>query len=128
VKDAREQNRYLWLRIVDRLHHRPGKLPRVVVFGESLGAHTSQDAFLHWGTLGPQALGIERALWIGTPYLSGWMHEVTGPPRLDVAEDSVAVVNDFEQLEALGESAGAGCGSSWSATTTTGSPSSGRTC
>jgi len=103
VKDAREQNRYLWLRIVDRLHHRPGKLPRVVVFGESLGAHTSQDAFLHWGTLGPQALGIERALWIGTPYLSGWMHEVTGPPRLDVAEDSVAVVNDFAQLEALGD-------------------------
>jgi hypothetical protein len=103
VKDAREQNRHLWLRIVDRLHHRPGRLPRVVVFGESLGAHTSQDAFLHWGTLGPQALGIERALWIGTPYLSGWMHEVTGPPRLDVAEDSVVVVNDFAQLEALGE-------------------------
>jgi uncharacterized membrane protein len=103
VKDARDQNRHLWLRIVERLHHSPGKLPRVVVFGESLGAHTSQDAFLHWGTLGPQALGIERALWIGTPYLSGWMHEVTGPPRLDVAEDSVAVVNDFAQLEALGE-------------------------
>jgi uncharacterized membrane protein len=103
VKDARDQNRHLWLRIVERLHHRPGKLPRVVVFGESLGAHTSQDAFLHWGTLGPQALGIERALWIGTPYLSGWMHEVTGPPRLDVAEDSVVVVNDFQQLEALGE-------------------------
>jgi len=103
VKDAREQNRHLWLRIVERLHHRPGQLPRVVVFGESLGAHTSQDAFLHWGTLGPQALGIERALWIGTPYLSGWMHEVTGPARLDVAEDSVVVVNDFAQLEALGE-------------------------
>jgi uncharacterized membrane protein len=103
VKDAREQNRHLWLRIVERLHHRPGKLPRVVVFGESLGAHTSQDAFLHWGTLGPQALGIERALWIGTPYLSGWMHEVTGPARLDVAEDSVVVVNDFAQLEALGD-------------------------
>jgi uncharacterized membrane protein len=103
VKEAREQNRHLWLRIVERLHHRPGRLPRVVVFGESLGAHTSQDAFLHWGTLGPQALGIERALWIGTPYLSGWMHEVTGPARLDVAEDSVAVVNDFSQLEALGE-------------------------
>ena len=103
VKEAREQNRHLWLRIVERLHHRPGRLPRVVVFGESLGAHTSQDAFLHWGTLGPQALGIERALWIGTPYLSGWMHEVTGPARLDVAEDSVVVVNDFAQLEALGE-------------------------
>jgi len=30
------------------------------------------------------------------------MHEVTGPARLDVAPDSVAVVNDFAQLEALG--------------------------
>ena len=27
---------------------------------------------MHWGTLGPQALGIERALWIGTPYGSKW--------------------------------------------------------
>jgi uncharacterized membrane protein len=103
VKDARAQNRHLWLSILERLHERPGPRPRVAVFGESLGAHTSQDAFLHWGTLGPQALGIDRALWIGTPYLSGWMHEVTGGGRLDVDADSVAVVNDYEQLMALGD-------------------------
>jgi len=104
VKDAREQNRLLWLRILQRLHDRPpSHRPRVVLFGESLGAHTSQDVFLHWGTLGPQALGIDRALWIGTPYGSGWMHEVTGPERLDVDKDAVAVVNDFAQLEDLGQ-------------------------
>jgi uncharacterized membrane protein len=103
IKDAREQNRLLWLRIVERLHERPqSQRPRVVVFGESLGAHTSQDVFLHWGTLGPEALGIDRALWIGTPYGSEWMHEVTGPERLDVDRDSVVVVNDFAQLEELG--------------------------
>jgi Alpha/beta-hydrolase family/Alpha/beta-hydrolase family N-terminus len=102
VNDAREQNRLLWLRILERLHERPGPRPRVVLFGESLGAHTSQDVFLHWGTLGPEALGIDRALWIGTPYGSGWMHEVTGPERLDVDRESVVVVNDFGQLEALG--------------------------
>ncbi|MEO8519031.1 MAG: alpha/beta-hydrolase family protein [Dermatophilaceae bacterium] len=103
VKDAREQNRLLWLRIVERLHDHPeSQRPRVVVFGESLGAHTSQDVFLHWGTLGPQALGIDRALWIGTPYGSEWMHEITGPQRLDVDRDVVAVVNDFAQLEELG--------------------------
>jgi uncharacterized membrane protein len=103
VKGAREQNRLLWLRILERLRDRPpSQRPRVVVFGESLGAHTSQDAFLHWGTLGPEALGIDRGLWIGTPYGSGWMHEVTGPDRLDVDRDTVAVVNDFGQLEALG--------------------------
>jgi uncharacterized membrane protein len=103
IKDAREQNRLLWLRIVERLRDRPGPRPRVVLFGESLGAHTSQDVFLHWGTLGPAALGIDRALWIGTPYGSGWMHQVTAADRLDVDQDRVAVVNDFAQLEQLGE-------------------------
>jgi uncharacterized membrane protein len=103
VKRAREQNRSLWLRILERLRDRPGPRPRVVLFGESLGAHTSQDVFLHWGTLGLRALGIDRALWIGTPYGSGWMHEVTGPGRLDVDRDTVAIVNDFAQLEQLGD-------------------------
>ena len=103
VKDAREQNRLLWLRILERLRDRPGPRPRVVLFGESLGAHTSQDVFLHWGTLGPEALGIDRALWIGTPYGSGWMHEVTTSAELDVDRDRVAVVNDFDQFEQLGD-------------------------
>ncbi len=111
VKDAREQNRLLWLRIVERLrersdaslHDRPRPRPRVVIFGESLGAHTSQDVFLHWGTLGPVALAIDRALWLGTPYGSGWMREVTGPDRFDVDQEAVAMVNDFGQFEALGE-------------------------
>jgi uncharacterized membrane protein len=103
VKDAREQNRLVWLRILDRLHDLPGRRPRVVLFGESLGAHTSQDVFLHWGTLGLRTLGIDRALWIGTPYGSGWMRQITDPDRLDVDHDLVAVVNDFAQLEALGK-------------------------
>ena len=42
---------------------------------------------MHWGTLGPQALGIDRALWIGTPYSSRWMRQVTGVPRPDVDPD-----------------------------------------
>ena len=103
VKDAREQNRLLWLRILERLRDRPGPRPRVVLFGESLGAHTSQDVFLHWGTLGPEALGIDRALWIGTPYGSGWMHEVTSSDELAVDRDRIAVVNDFAQFEELGD-------------------------
>jgi uncharacterized membrane protein len=102
IKDAREQNRLLWLRVLERVRERPAPRPRVVVFGESLGAHTSQDVFLHWGTLGLDALGIDRALWIGTPYGSKWMQQVTGPDRLDVDRNVVAVVNDFQQLEQLG--------------------------
>ena len=106
VGQAREQNRLLWLRILERLRRTEGRRPRVVLFGESLGAHTSQDVFLHWGTLGLQALGIDRALWLGTPYGSEWMHEVTGPDRLDVDRGSVAVVNDIDQLLALREERG----------------------
>ena len=80
VRDAREQNRLLWLRILQRVRAMPpDERPEVVLFGESLGAHTSQDVLLGWGTLGPQALGIDRALWIGTPGGSKWMHEITGP-------------------------------------------------
>jgi uncharacterized membrane protein len=106
VRGAREQNRLLWLRILQRLRDRPGPRPRVVLFGESLGAHTSQDVFLHWGTLGLDAMGIDRALWIGTPYGSKWMHQVTRGDRLDVDRESVAVVNDHAQFTALVEERG----------------------
>ena len=102
IKVAREQNRLLWLRIVERLRDLPAeRRPRVVLFGESLGAHTSQDVFIHWGTLGLQALGIDRALWIGTPYASRWAQEVTGPDRSDVDAGLVTVVNDFGQIAAM---------------------------
>ena len=99
VAGAREQNRLLWLRILDRLRESAGPRPKVALFGESLGAHTSQDVFLHWGTLGLSTLGIDRALWIGTPYASGWMHQLSDRARLDVQSDLVAVVNDFGQFE-----------------------------
>jgi uncharacterized membrane protein len=107
VGGAREQNRLLWLRILDRLRESEGRRPRVVLFGESLGAHTSQDVFLHWGTLGLRTLGIDRALWIGTPYGSGWMHQLSDRARLDVESDLVAVVNDFGQFEDLVRDRGA---------------------
>ena len=79
VGQAREQNRLLVAAGPGADPADGGAPPWVVLFGESLGAHTSQDVFLHWGTLGLQALGVDRALWIGTPYGSEWMHEVTGP-------------------------------------------------
>jgi len=104
VKDAREQNRLLWLRIFQRVRAMPlEQRPKVVLFGESLGALTSQEVLIGWGTLGLQALGIDRALWIGTPEVSQWMHEVTGEPRPDVDKSLVAVVNDYEQFCDLGE-------------------------
>ena len=102
IDDAREQNRLLWSMIAERVRDLPGeRRPRVVLFGESLGAHTSQDVFLHWGTLGLRALGIDRALWVGTPYSSKWMHEVVQGGRADVDDSLVAVVNDFGQVEEM---------------------------
>ncbi len=99
---AREQNRLLWSRIAERLRDiAPDQRPRVVLFGESLGAHVSQDVFLHWGTLGLGALGIDRGLWVGTPYSSGWMQEVTLHDRPDTDQGVLAVVNDFAQIEAM---------------------------
>ncbi len=104
VEAAREQNRLLWLRIFERVRAmRPEDRPKVVLFGESLGALTSQNVLIGWGTLGPEALGIDRALWVGTPAGSAWMHEVTGVPRPEVDKSLVAMVNDYEQFCDLGE-------------------------
>jgi uncharacterized membrane protein len=104
IGDAKEQNRLLWLRILERIRTMPvKKRPKVVIFGESLGAHTSQAAFEGWGTLGPEALGIDCGLWIGTPEGSRWRHELVDRKRIDVDHDTVAVVNDYEQFLALGE-------------------------
>ena len=82
VGQAKEQNRLLWLRILERVRlMAPEDRPKVVLFGESLGAHTSQAAFVGWGTLGPEALGIDRALWIGTPAGSALAEGDLGRPQ-----------------------------------------------
>ena len=57
VKDAREQNRLLWLRILERLRDRPGGGRGSSSSARASGAHTSQDVFLHWGTLGLRGAG-----------------------------------------------------------------------
>ena len=43
---------------------------QVMVYGESLGAWASQNVFREGGTAALDALGVVRALWIGTPYFS----------------------------------------------------------
>jgi uncharacterized membrane protein len=93
---------------LEALHRRlselePGKRPRVVLFGESLGAWTSEDAFEGEGTDGMLALGVDRGLWIGTPHGTRWKDQVLGPPRDDVDRSLVGTFNDFGQVEALPE-------------------------
>jgi uncharacterized membrane protein len=102
VAEGRRQYRML----IDAIHNAladrpPGKRPRVVLFGESLGAWTSQDAFAHRGTQGLLEAGVDRALWIGTPYMSKWKQQVLGDDRPDVDRGLVGRFNDFGELEAL---------------------------
>lgn len=83
--EAAYQNRLVLSGIVKSLRSRPsGRQPRIVLYGESLGAQTSQDMFLHQGTLGVEVLGVDRALWVGTPFASGWRKQVLADRRADV--------------------------------------------
>ena len=82
VKDAREQNRLLWLGILPRLRDRPGSGPGWSCSARAW-ARTPARTCSCTGARWAEALGIDRALWIGTPYGSGGC---TGdrPDRLDV--------------------------------------------
>jgi uncharacterized membrane protein len=104
IDEGRIQNRKLWVAIHERLYGMPPeKRPRIVLFGESLGAHTSQDVFLHEGTTGLRMLGIDRGLWIGTPYFSKWKEEVLRDTRWYVDRSLVGRFNDFSEVEVLDE-------------------------
>jgi len=106
VAEGRLQYRMLIDAIHNQLAERPsGQRPRVVIFGESLGAWTSQDAFEHRGTQGLLDAGIDRAIWIGTPYMSKWAQEALGSGRPDVDRSLLGRFNDFAQLQALGREA-----------------------
>jgi uncharacterized membrane protein len=102
VDEGRQQYRMLIDAINNQLRERPpGKRPRLVLFGESLGAWTSQDAFEHRGTQGLINSGVDRALWIGSPYMSKWKEQVLKSDRYDVDPALLGRFNDFGQLEAL---------------------------
>jgi uncharacterized membrane protein len=73
VRIGREQNRALLHALEWRLRAMPeDQRPRLVCFGESLGAQTLQDAFLYEGAKGFHRVGIGRALFVGTPATSKW--------------------------------------------------------
>jgi uncharacterized membrane protein len=101
VHEGRRQARML----MDALHARLAALPedrrpRFVLFGESLGAWTSQDPFVDRGTRGLAETGIDHAIWIGTPHFSKWKEQVLYDGRTDV-DDSVRVFNDISEWRAL---------------------------
>jgi uncharacterized membrane protein len=76
----------------------------VLVFGESLGAWTSSDVVMFQGIEGFDHYGIDRALWVGLPWLAKWSRSgmARGSSALAPA-GTVGVFDRHEQLQELNE-------------------------
>jgi uncharacterized membrane protein len=102
---GRGQFRLLLWGIRQRLAERPPeRRPRVLVFGESLGAWSSSDVVMFQGIDGFDHYGIDRALWVGLPWLAKWSRSgmARGSSAL-VPAGTVGVFDRHEQLQALSE-------------------------
>jgi len=104
VAMGREQNRAMLHALTWRLRSIPEtERPRLVLFGESLGAHTMQDAFLHEGTKGFERAGVDRALFVGTPASSGWAMRWHADREKSDPRGEVIEVASYEEYLALPE-------------------------
>jgi uncharacterized membrane protein len=100
---GRSQFRLLLWGVKQRLADRPPeRRPKVLVFGESLGAWTSSDVVMFQGIEGFDHYGIDRALWVGLPWLAKWSRSgmARGASQL-VPEGTVGVFDRHEQLKEL---------------------------
>jgi uncharacterized membrane protein len=103
VSLGRAQFRQLLWGVKQRLMAVPeDKRPKVLVFGESLGAWSSSDVVMHQGIAGFDHYGIHDALWFGLPGLARWsktgMREGRNPLT---PEGTVGAFDRFEQYQAL---------------------------
>jgi len=79
VKRGTDQTRMVFAGIAQRLAAMPPeKRPRVFLFGESLGSQVSEEMFEGMGVFGPESLGLEAGLWIGTPEATKWRQQIWG--------------------------------------------------
>lgn len=78
--------------------------PKVLVFGESLGAWSSSDVVMFQGISGFDHYGIDRALWFGLPGLAKWSKTGMrqGSSEL-VPPGTVGAFDRFGQYENLSE-------------------------
>ncbi len=100
---GRRQFRLLLYGVAAHLAARPPeKRPKVLVFGESLGAWASSDVVMYQGIGGFDHYGIDRALWFGLPGLAKWSRNGMAQGSSDlVPEGTVRVFDHPDELEAL---------------------------
>jgi uncharacterized membrane protein len=104
VHEGRRQARMLIDALSARLAQIPeAQRPKFVLFGESLGAWTSQDPFVDRGTAGLADAGIDFAIWIGTPHFSKWKEQVLFDGRADVDDGAVRVFSNIREWHELDE-------------------------
>ncbi len=79
VKTGTDQTRMVFAGIAERLRKMPPEShPRFFLFGESLGSQVSEEMFEGMGVFGPESLGLEAGLWIGTPEATKWRAQLWG--------------------------------------------------
>jgi len=104
---GRIQFRLLLWGVQQRLAERPPeRRPKVLIFGESLGAWTASDVVMAQGIGGFDHYGIDRALWFGLPALAKWSRNgmASGSSNL-VPAGTVQVFDHHNQLAALDDEA-----------------------
>lgn len=105
VSLGRAQFRQLLWGVKQRLRSVPEeKRPKVLVFGESLGAWSSSDVVMHQGISGFDHYGIHRALWFGLPGLARWSKTGMREGRNPLTPGgTVGAFDRFEQYQAMGK-------------------------
>ena len=105
---ATHQTRIVVNGIVQRLLALPAdRRPRFYLFGESLGSQVSQEMFEGQGLSGPAGIGLDAAVWIGTPAATSWRHEIADPDvtRTPVVQDGVLVTRSIGDWSSLADEA-----------------------
>jgi uncharacterized membrane protein len=77
------------------------KRPRVVMFGESLGSHVGESSLARTSGYGHEFFGIDRALFIGSPWGSAWRRRWLADPDTVDPDRRVVEVSGYDEWLAL---------------------------
>ena len=77
--------------------------PRLHIFGESLGAQTSEDIFAEEGTEGLHRVGIDRGLFLGTPAATKFRQKWLSDPESMDPDGEIVEVDNYQEFLDLPE-------------------------